>query len=148
MTNEHYSAEVVGNATATIKWDIVSPPERYFCSQTSFRPQVWISHYLIWMNISLHRHTRVSNNGLWLSTLKVSVNFENFISIYLKGIISSSATVLARHSTLSLNRVISCLSHLIKVCLFFKLSNIHASVFLKMGTSCRKLAIVSNDKLA
>ena len=30
MTNEHFSAETVGNATATIKWDIVSPPERYF----------------------------------------------------------------------------------------------------------------------
>ena len=30
MTNEHFSEETVGNATASIKWDIVSPPERYF----------------------------------------------------------------------------------------------------------------------
>ena len=28
MTNEHFAEETVGNATASIKWDIVSPPER------------------------------------------------------------------------------------------------------------------------
>lgn len=27
MTNEHFSEETIGNATASIKWDIVSPPE-------------------------------------------------------------------------------------------------------------------------